>query len=203
MVKSCIYRFGFMGICFSMEEEEHLQQKLRQKQQQQGKQRLSGHKSHQILGKPTKPESFQEKSPIRTPLVPKNVTDLRQNPGYSNVDNFTYEEMMLATKRFRPDYILCEGGFGFVYKGIINETVRPGYKTIKVAVKVLDPAGFQGDREWLAEVNYLGQLSHPNLVKLIGYCCDDDHRLLVYEYMAAGNLEKHLFCSNLNFMVGV
>lgn len=46
-----------------------------------------------------------------------------------------------------------------------------------------------------AEVNYLGQFSHPNLVKLIGYCCEDDHRLLVYEYMASGSLEKHLFRS--------
>ncbi|XP_058188430.1 probable serine/threonine-protein kinase PBL17 [Rhododendron vialii] len=43
------------------------------------------------------------------------------------------------------------------------------------------------------EVSYLGQLSHPNLVKLIGYCCDDEHWLLVYEYMASGSLEKHLF----------
>ena len=46
-----------------------------------------------------------------------------------------------------------------------------------------------------AEVNYLGQLSHQNLVKLIGYCCEDEHRLLVYEYMASGSLEKHLFRS--------
>lgn len=45
------------------------------------------------------------------------------------------------------------------------------------------------------EVNYLGQFSHPNLVKLIGYCCEDEHRLLVYEYMASGSLEKHLFRS--------
>ena len=48
-----------------------------------------------------------------------------------------------------------------------------------------------------AEVNYLGQFSHPNLVKLIGYCCEDEHRLLVYEYMASGSLEKHLFRSKL------
>ncbi|KAJ0673824.1 putative protein kinase RLK-Pelle-RLCK-VIIa-2 family [Helianthus annuus] len=47
----------------------------------------------------------------------------------------------------------------------------------------------------VAEVNYLGQLQHPNLVKLIGYCCEEDHRLLVYEYMASGSLEKHLFRS--------
>ncbi|AQK57076.1 protein kinase homolog2 [Zea mays] len=43
------------------------------------------------------------------------------------------------------------------------------------------------------EVNCLGQLRHPNLVKLIGYCCEDDHRLLVYEFMFRGSLENHLF----------
>jgi Protein tyrosine and serine/threonine kinase len=46
-----------------------------------------------------------------------------------------------------------------------------------------------------AEVIFLGQLRHPHLVKLIGYCYEDQHRLLVYEYMARGSLEKHLFKS--------
>ena len=48
-----------------------------------------------------------------------------------------------------------------------------------------------------AEINYLGQLYHPNLVKLIGYCLEDDHRLLVYEFMPKGSLENHLFRSEL------
>jgi serine/threonine protein kinase len=43
------------------------------------------------------------------------------------------------------------------------------------------------------EVDYLGQLHHENLVKLIGYCSDGDNRLLVYEYMPKGSLENHLF----------
>lgn len=46
-----------------------------------------------------------------------------------------------------------------------------------------------------AEVNFLGQLHHPNLVKLIGYCIEDDQRLLVYEFMTRGSLENHLFRS--------
>lgn len=46
-----------------------------------------------------------------------------------------------------------------------------------------------------AEVIFLGQLRHPHLVKLIGYCYQDEHRLLVYEFMARGSLEKHLFKS--------
>lgn len=82
-------------------------------------------------------------------MPPKNVKDLRENPGYSNVDIFTYEEMRLATKCFRPDLILGEGGFGIVYKGVIDENVRPGYKTTQVAIKELNREGFQGDREWL------------------------------------------------------
>lgn len=46
-----------------------------------------------------------------------------------------------------------------------------------------------------AEVDFLGQLHHPNLVKLIGYCIEDDQRLLVYEFMTRGSLENHLFRS--------
>jgi serine/threonine protein kinase len=47
------------------------------------------------------------------------------------------------------------------------------------------------------EINYLGQLHHPNLVKLIGYCFEDDHRLLVYEFLTKGSLDNHLFRSKL------
>uniref|UniRef100_A0A165ZQ96 Protein kinase domain-containing protein n=1 Tax=Daucus carota subsp. sativus TaxID=79200 RepID=A0A165ZQ96_DAUCS len=57
--------------------------------------------------------------------------------------------MRLATKRFRPDQVLGEGGFGIVYKGVIDENVRPGYVKTEVAIKELDPEGIQGDREWL------------------------------------------------------
>lgn len=46
-----------------------------------------------------------------------------------------------------------------------------------------------------AEVNFLGNLLHPNLVKLVGYCIEDDQRLLVYEFMPRGSLENHLFRS--------
>lgn len=44
-----------------------------------------------------------------------------------------------------------------------------------------------------AEVIFLGQLRHANLVKLIGYCCEEEERLLVYEFMTRGSLENHLF----------
>lgn len=86
-------------------------------------------------------------------IVPKNVKDLRQSPGNGDLDIFTYEEMKLATKHFRPDHVLGEGGFGIVYKGVIDDNVRPGCKITQVAIKELDPEGLQGDREWL--VNFI------------------------------------------------
>lgn len=54
----------------------------------------------------------------------------------------------------------------------------------------------QGHKEWMSEVNVLGVAEHENLVKLIGYCAEDDERgiqrLLVYEYMPNGSVENHL-----------
>ncbi|GMH20558.1 hypothetical protein Nepgr_022399 [Nepenthes gracilis] len=109
---------------------------------------------------------------------------------------FTFQELKSATGNFRPDSILGEGGFGYVFKGWIegNSTApaKPG-TGITVAVKSLKQDALQGHREWVAEVDFLGQLHHPNLVKLIGYCIEDDQRLLVYEFMARGSLENHLF----------
>lgn len=98
-------------------------------------------------------------SSVSTPLASKNVKDLRQSPGYTNVDIFTYEEMRLATKQFRPDLILGEGGFGIVYKGVIDSSVRPGYNSTQVAIKELNPEGFQGDREWLVSTSSLCAIS--------------------------------------------
>ncbi|KAG2253035.1 hypothetical protein Bca52824_083171 [Brassica carinata] len=111
----------------------------------------------------------------------------------------TFEELKTITQGFSKYNYLGEGGFGEVYKGFVDDSVKTGLKAQPVAVKALKREGGQGHREWLAEVVILGQLKHPNLVNLIGYCCEDDHRLLVYEYMERGNLEDHLFQS-LDFL---
>ncbi|XP_074564015.1 serine/threonine-protein kinase PBL34-like [Curcuma longa] len=113
---------------------------------------------------------------------------------------FTYNDLKSATRNFRPESLLGKGGFGCVFKGWIEENgtapVKPG-TGLTVAVKTLNHDGLQGHKEWLAEVNFLGDLQHPNLVKLIGYCIEDDQRLLVYEFMPRGSLENHLFRRSL------
>lgn len=68
-----------------------------------------------------------------------------------------------------------------------------------VAVKKLNLNGHQGNKEFIMEVLMLSLLHHPNLVTLKGYCTDGDQRLLVYEYMAMGSLENHLFGSTSQF----
>ncbi|KAK8950096.1 hypothetical protein KSP40_PGU012706 [Platanthera guangdongensis] len=127
------------------------------------------------------------------PPTPRSEGEILQS---TNVKNFSFSELRTATRNFRPDSVLGEGGFGSVFKGWIDEQTlsptKPGIGIV-IAVKRLNQDGFQGHREWLAEVNYLGQFQHPNLVKLIGYCLEDEHRLLVYEFMPRGSLENHLF----------
>ncbi|XP_076942997.1 putative serine/threonine-protein kinase PBL3 [Bidens hawaiensis] len=110
---------------------------------------------------------------------------------------FTFYELYIATRNFCSDAVLGECGFGYIYKGWLNEETllpaEPGESRMAVAIKALNPIGFQGDKEWLTEVNCLGQLDHPNLVNLIGFCCEDGNRVLVYEFMSQGSLENHLF----------
>ncbi|XP_031271021.1 probable serine/threonine-protein kinase PBL3 [Pistacia vera] len=125
--------------------------------------------------------------------TPRSEGEILSSP---NLKAFTFNELKNATRNFRPDSLLGEGGFGYVFKGWIDEhtlsPAKPGSGMV-VAVKKLKPEGFQGHKEWLTEVNYLGQLHHPNLVKLIGYCLEGENRLLVYEFMPKGSLENHLF----------
>ncbi|XP_068646616.1 probable serine/threonine-protein kinase PBL21 [Aristolochia californica] len=100
--------------------------------------------------------------------------------------SFTFRELAIATRNFRIVNLIGEGGFGRVYKGkLVDGQV--------VAIKQLDREGVQGNQEFIVEVLMLSLLHHDNLVNLIGYCAEGDQRLLVYEYMAQGSLEDHLF----------
>ncbi|KAK7285841.1 hypothetical protein RJT34_20623 [Clitoria ternatea] len=124
----------------------------------------------------------------KTPDVKKQKPDEPNQVDTSNIQaqNFTFRELAIATKNFRQESLMGEGGFGRVYKGTIPATGQV------VAVKQLDRNGVQGNKEFLVEVLMLSLLNHENLVKLTGYCADGEQRLLVYEFMPAGSLESRL-----------
>ncbi|KAL9672849.1 hypothetical protein QQ045_029102 [Rhodiola kirilowii] len=107
--------------------------------------------------------------------------------GNTAAQTFTLHEVAAATDNFRPESYLGEGGFGKVYKGYLARVNQ------EVAIKRLDRDGLQGAREFLAEVVTLSYVDHPNLIKLIGYCVAEDQKLLIYEYMSLGSLDRHLF----------
>ncbi|KAF3966526.1 hypothetical protein CMV_009384 [Castanea mollissima] len=99
---------------------------------------------------------------------------------------FTFKQLHSATGGFSKSNVVGHGGFGLVYRGVLNDGR-------KVAIKFMDQAGKQGEEEFKVEVELLSRLRSPYLLALIGYCSDNNHKLLVYEFMANGGLQVHLY----------
>jgi serine/threonine protein kinase len=95
---------------------------------------------------------------------------------------FSFLELKSATGDFSK--VIGKGGSGSVFEGHICDK--------QVAVKKLDSIN-QGTKEFLAEVQTIGSINHIHLVRLIGFCVEKSHRLLVYEYMPNGSLDKWIF----------
>ncbi|TXG59357.1 hypothetical protein EZV62_013930 [Acer yangbiense] len=100
-----------------------------------------------------------------------------------------FSEILEATQNFNNKFLIGEGGFGKVYKGILKSGV-------KVAVKRSDSKHGQGLPEFQTEVLLLSRIRHRNLVSLIGYCNEGSEMILVYEFMAKGALRDHLYSLN-------
>ncbi|TKY58743.1 L-type lectin-domain containing receptor kinase IX.1 [Spatholobus suberectus] len=100
---------------------------------------------------------------------------------------FTYRELSSATNNFAEEGKLGEGGFGGVYKGLLENS------NLEVAVKRVSKGSKQGKKEYVSEVRVISRLRHRNLVQLIGWCHEQGELLLVYEYMPNGSLDSHLF----------
>ncbi|KZV54881.1 hypothetical protein F511_35956 [Dorcoceras hygrometricum] len=131
---------------------------------------------------------------------------------------FTFSELKSATRGFSRALLIGEGGFGCVFRGRVRilDSRSGSESAMDVAVKQLNRNGLQacsstfsvlidqGHKEWMNEVNLLGFVNHPNLVKLVGYCAEDDERgiqrLLVYELMRNKSLEDHLLTRSSNHL---
>ncbi|XP_062193803.1 probable LRR receptor-like serine/threonine-protein kinase At1g51810 isoform X4 [Phragmites australis] len=116
-----------------------------------------------------------------------------------NTENrrFTYKDLEKFTNKFKQ--VIGKGGFGLVYYGRLEDDTD-------VAVKMRSESSSHGLDEFLAEVWSLTKVHHRNIVSLIGYCFENDHLALVYEYMSQGSLFDHLrviFCENIEGKNGV
>ena len=88
-------------------------------------------------------------SSLSVPPTPRSEGEILQS---SNLKSFSFSDLKMATRNFRPDSVLGEGGFGSVFKGWIDEqtfaATKPGTGMV-IAVKRLNQDGFQGHKEWL------------------------------------------------------
>lgn len=101
-------------------------------------------------------------------------------------EQFTFTDILLATSNFSESHVIGNGGFGTVYKG----KLRNGST---VAVKKLQQKGPEGEKEFLAEMQTLGNHEfHENLVPLLGCCLFGTEKILVYDFMSNGSLEDWL-----------
>ncbi|XP_049351564.1 probable serine/threonine-protein kinase PBL7 [Solanum verrucosum] len=101
------------------------------------------------------------------------------------VQVFTYKQLEMSTDKFNEANVIGNGGYGVVYRGVlIDGTVA--------AIKVLQREGKQWERSFRLEVDLLSRLHSPYLVELLGYCADQHHRLLIFDYMPNGSLQQHL-----------
>nr|CAB3449797.1 unnamed protein product [Digitaria exilis] len=109
-------------------------------------------------------------------------------PGMPKV--FDYKELKKGTNDFDEKMKLGQGGYGVVYRATV-----PGEKgqNLEVAVKQFTGANTKGQEDFLAELSIINRLRHRNLVKLVGWCHQNNVLLLVYDYMPNGSLDKHIF----------
>lgn len=104
---------------------------------------------------------------------------------------YTFDDIRQATKNFSRDNIVGRGGYGNVYKGVLQDGSE-------VAMKRFKNCSISGDATFAHEVEVIASVRHVNLVALRGYCTattplEGHQRIIVCDLMRNGSLHDHLF----------
>ncbi|XP_055822866.1 G-type lectin S-receptor-like serine/threonine-protein kinase At1g11330 [Solanum dulcamara] len=118
----------------------------------------------------------------------------RKSGDNSNLQDFSFDEMKEATNNFSFENKLGEGGYGPVYEG----KLRNGEK---IAVKRLSETSSQGLEEFENEVILTAKLQHINLVKVVGFCIENEEKMLIYEYMPNKSLDYYIYNQERRFLL--
>ncbi|KAK9050211.1 hypothetical protein SSX86_030818 [Deinandra increscens subsp. villosa] len=111
-----------------------------------------------------------------------------------DLPSFSIREISKATHNFNTNNKIGEGGFGPVYKGLLEDGRE-------IAVKRLSETSQQGLDEFMNEIRTIAKLQHRNLVKLLGYCNNGNELILIYEYMINKSLDLILFDETRSMML--
>ncbi|TXG57872.1 hypothetical protein EZV62_015701 [Acer yangbiense] len=103
-----------------------------------------------------------------------------------NLRRFQFRELQIATHNFSSKSILGKGGFGHVYKGILQDGTDVAVKRLK------DGNAIGGEIQFQTEVEMISLAVHRNLLRLYGFCITPTERLLVYPYMSNGSVASRL-----------
>ncbi|GMH03592.1 hypothetical protein Nepgr_005431 [Nepenthes gracilis] len=125
-------------------------------------------------------------------LIHRSRTNPFDSAAPFKLRKFTYKELKSATNQFSPENSIGKGGSGSVFRGILSDGKS-------VAVKKLDSSSLQAEREFQNELTMLVGIRSPYVVSLLGYCLENNKRLLIYEYMPNRSLQDLLFSTGTNF----
>uniref|UniRef100_A0ACD5ZVT8 Uncharacterized protein n=1 Tax=Avena sativa TaxID=4498 RepID=A0ACD5ZVT8_AVESA len=99
----------------------------------------------------------------------------------AGLSNFSFPQIMAATDNLSWRNMVGHGGFGYTYKGKLPNG-------LDIAVKRHEISSFQGPAEFRAEIELIQNLRHKNIIRLLGYCVQQEEKIPVYEYMTNKSL---------------
>uniref|UniRef100_A0ACD5UU47 Uncharacterized protein n=1 Tax=Avena sativa TaxID=4498 RepID=A0ACD5UU47_AVESA len=139
--------------------------------------------------------SKQRKNEVQRRLVPMSLSSSHESGGENiELPFVSFDDIAAATDNFSGLKQIGRGGFGKVYKGMLDGVNE-------VAIKRLSKDSDQGVKEFKNEILLIAKLQHRNLVRLLGCCIHGDERLLIYEYLPNKSLDAFLFDATKRYVL--